>query len=301
MKVTHKAALEDTGKRLDIFLTEKETEWTRTQVKTWIQEGLVTINHQRAKASQKMKTDDVVEVEILEAKPLDLEAVKLDLDILYQDQDILIINKPSGLIVHPSHTVNEVTLVHGILAEVDDLEGVGDYLRPGIVHRLDKDTSGVLVIAKNKPALLHLQKALKEQKASRIYLALVDGVIPHQKGKIDAPIGRDPKKRQNMAVVKAGRASVTYFEVVERFKEHTLIECRLESGRTHQIRVHLNYIGYPIYGDPKYGYKRSISSHGQFLHAKTLGITHPKTLEYQEYSAPLPLYFEDFLNTLRKG
>ena len=287
------------GMRIDQFLKDQDVTWTRTQIKQWIDEGYVLVNGVRSKASYKVKTDDQIAIDVPEAQPLELEPVRLDLEIVYQDEALLVINKPSGLIVHPSSTSDEVTLVHGLLAEVEDLSAIGDSLRPGIVHRLDKDTSGLIVVAKTKEALLHLQKALKEHKAHREYLALVEGVIPHQKGKIDAPIGRDPKQRKNMAVVANGKPSITHFEVVERFDEHTLIRCHLESGRTHQIRVHLQYIGYPIYGDPKYGRRKTEQEYGQYLHATKLGFTHPTTDVFVEFESKLPEYFNDKLASLR--
>ncbi len=299
MPMSFNVSSEFQGVRLDRYLTEVNPSWTRTQVKQWIEHAYVSVNQAPTKASYKVKTDDSILVDVPDAKPLDIEAVDLDLDIVYQDDVLLVINKPSGLIVHPSTTSDEVTLVHGLLAEVEDIEAIGDRLRPGIVHRLDKDTSGLMVVAKTKAALLHLQNALKEHKANREYLALVEGIIPHQKGKIDAPIGRDPKQRKNMAVVASGKPSVTHFEVLERFPEHTLIRCRLESGRTHQIRVHLKYIGFPVYGDPKYGHRKTDSEYGQFLHATKLGFSHPMTKQYVEFECPLPDYFQIKLSDLR--
>ncbi len=299
MKTRFNVTEEEHGKRLDIMLVERNKDWTRTQIKQWIDEAYVTVNGVSSKSSYKVKVKDVIIVDVPDAKPLELEAVNLDLNIVYQDDVLLVIDKPSGLIVHPSSTSNAVTLVHGLLAEVDDLKDIGDRLRPGIVHRLDKDTSGLMVVAKDKDALLYLQKALKEHKAKREYIALVEGVVPHQKGKIDAPIGRDPKQRKNMSVVQGGKPSITHFEVIERFPEQTLIRCRLESGRTHQIRVHLKYIGFPVYGDPKYGRKKTDIEYGQFLHAERLGFNHPKSKEYLEFKSPLPDYFEAKLTELR--
>ena len=218
---------------------------------------------------------------------------------MYEDEDLLVVNKPSGLIVHPSETTEEDTLVHGLLYHIKDLQPIDDTLRPGIVHRIDKETSGLLVVAKNKEAMLALQEELKAQKTAREYVALVEGVIQHNKGKIDAPIGRHPKERKNMAVTAKGKASVTYFEVLERFEAHTLVKCSLESGRTHQIRVHMQYINHPIVGDPKYGLKKTDVTYGQYLHAATLGFTHPKTHKFLTFNQPLPDYFEEKLKTLR--
>lgn len=287
------------GWRLDKALSESGQPWSRTYLKQRFDAGEVLISGQKVKASQTVVGGECVEVICPEVKPIDVEPVDLSLEFLYEDDTVIVVNKPSGLTVHPSATQKEVTLVHGLLAQANQLAG-SDALRPGIVHRIDKETSGLLVVAKTNEALRHLQKSLKNHKMTRAYFALVDGVIPHDKGRIDAPIGRDKKQRQNMAVVAEGRASITHFEVVERFPAHTLVRCRLESGRTHQIRVHMRYIGYPIYGDPKYGQRRTDTKHGQFLHASTLGFEHPKTGEHLVFSAPLPDFFTAKLNALRQ-
>lgn len=285
--------------RLDKVLVETDQSFTRTRIKHLIDEGFITVNNEPTKPSYKVKTDDVITIRFPEEKTIDLTPVDLGLDIVYEDEDLLVVNKPSGLIVHPTETSQEDTLVHGLLYHIKDLQPIDDTLRPGIVHRIDKETSGLLVVAKNKPTLLALQTELKAQKTQREYVALVEGVIQHNKGKIDAPVGRHPKDRQNMTVTGKGKESVTYFEVLERFEAHTLVQCTLESGRTHQIRVHMQFINHPIVGDPKYGLRKTDTSYGQYLHAKTLGFTHPKTKAFMSFSKDLPDFFLEKLESLR--
>jgi 23S rRNA pseudouridine1911/1915/1917 synthase len=283
--------------RLDKVIVEKDPDLTRTAIKHLIEEAYILVNNEKTKPSYKVKTDDIITIKEKTVEPLTVEPVNLDLDFVYEDDDLIVVNKPSGLVVHPSHTVKEATLVHGILAQASIEDD--DTLRPGIVHRIDKETSGLLVVAKNKPTLLALQSELKARKTEREYIALVEGVIPHNHGKIDAPIGRDPKDRKLMNVNAKGKPSVTYFHVLERFETATLIACKLESGRTHQIRVHMQYINHPIVGDPKYGLRKTDTTHGQYLHAARLGFTHPKTKEMMQFEAPLPPFFNDKLNALR--
>jgi 23S rRNA pseudouridine1911/1915/1917 synthase len=285
-------------KRLDKVLVTLDVTLTRTHIKNLIDEGYILVNDHETKPSYKVKTGDKVIVNIKVEEPLNLEPVALNLDFVYEDDDVIVVNKPTGLVVHPAATVQDATLVHGLLSQAKNLE-TDDSFRPGIVHRIDKDTSGLLVVAKHKEALVFIQKELKARKTEREYVALVEGVIQHNKGKIDAPIGRDPKNRQNMTIHAKGRASVTYFNVLERFENHTLIACQLESGRTHQIRVHLKYINHPIVGDPKYGHKKTDIRYGQYLHAKSLGFTHPKTKEFMRFESDLPEYFLEKLNELR--
>ncbi len=296
-KMTTEEALE----RLDKTLMHHFEE-TRTTIQRWIEEGYVRVNHSvQTKASYKVKVDDVIELSVPEAKPLTLTPANIPLDCVFEDEHILIINKPAGLIVHPTPTTKENTLVHALLALPIDWGVFGETLRPGIVHRIDKDTSGLLVVAKTKPALLSLQAMLKKRTLKREYLALVEGVITHEKGTIDAPIGRHPKKRQQMSVVADGKEAITHFEVLERLAEHTLVRCQLESGRTHQIRVHMQYIGHPVYGDPLYGFRKHVLDSGQMLHAKRLTLEHPITHETLSVEAPLPEEFENVLATLRNA
>ncbi|MFP4287293.1 MAG: RluA family pseudouridine synthase [Candidatus Izemoplasmataceae bacterium] len=285
--------------RLDKVITKKDETMTRTAIKHLIEEAYILVNDEETKPSYKVKTGDVITIKEKIIEPLTITPVDLDLEFIYEDDDLIVVNKPSGLVVHPSHTVKEATLVHGILAQANVEDDAS--LRPGIVHRIDKETSGLLVVAKNKDTLLALQSELKARKTEREYIALVEGVIPHNNGKIDAPIGRDTKDRKLMSVTEKGKASITYFRVLERFDEHTLVACKLESGRTHQIRVHMQYIKHPIVGDPKYGHKKTDTTYGQYLHAESLGFTHPKTKEFMTFKAPLPEFFISKLESLRKS
>jgi len=287
---------EQAGKRLDAALSEMMNE-TRSTIQSWIKDGRVWQNGTLAKASTKVKVGDEITTEAPEVKALELTPVNLNLDIVYEDSDLLVINKPKGLTVHPSGTSDEVTLVHGLLYQVKDLGAFDDTIRPGIVHRLDKDTSGLLVVAKNKPALLKLQADLKERLVKREYYALVEGRIDPDKGMIEAPIGRHPTKRQSMSVIAGGKDAITHFEVVKRYLEMTLVKCQLETGRTHQIRVHFHHIGHPVYNDPKYSGKKG-EKDGQFLHAFRLSFLHPKTQAPLQFEIPLPEVFENFLKTL---
>lgn len=278
------------GERIDKYLAEVSEDWTRSQVQKWIKEGLAEVNGQPAKGNYRLSADDEVTLRVPPAVELNIQPEQMDLDVAYEDSDVIVINKPRGLVVHPGAGHYTGTLVNALLHHCQDLSGINGVLRPGIVHRIDKDTSGLLMVAKNDKAHLSLAHQLKEHTVNRKYLALVQGVIPHEKGTIDAPIGRDPKNRQQMAVVfENSKEAVTHFAVLERFAEHTLVELKLETGRTHQIRVHMKYIGYPLVGDPKYGPKGDQAEiEGQALHAAVLGFNHPRTEEYLEFTAPMP-------------
>ena len=287
---------EQTGQRLDAALTDL-TDETRSTIQNWIKEDRVWVNGQLAKASLKVKAGDTITYQTSEIKALELTPVNLNLAVVYEDDDLLVINKPRGLTVHPSGTSDEVTMVHGLLYQVKDLGAFDDTIRPGIVHRLDKDTSGLLLVAKNKKTLLALQKDLQDRLIKREYKALVEGRVDPDKGMIEAPIGRHPAKRQSMAVIAGGKDAITHFEVIHRYQEMTLLKCQLETGRTHQIRVHFHHIGHPVYNDPKYGGKKGLKD-GQFLHAFRLSFTHPTTKKALSFEAPLPDVFENFLKTL---
>ena len=287
---------EQTGQRLDAALTDL-TDETRSTIQNWIKEDRVWVNGQLAKASLKVKAGDTITYQTPEIKALELTPVNLNLAVVYEDDDLLVINKPRGLTVHPSGTSDEVTMVHGLLYQVKDLGAFDDTIRPGIVHRLDKDTSGLLLVAKNKKTLLALQKDLQDRFIKREYKALVEGRVDPDKGMIEAPIGRHPAKRQSMAVIAGGKDAITHFEVIHRYQEMTLLKCQLETGRTHQIRVHFHHIGHPVYNDPKYGGKKGLKD-GQFLHAFRLSFTHPTTKKALSFEAPLPDVFENFLKTL---
>jgi len=298
---TFKIELDDVNTRLDVWLTKKLAKWSRSFFEKLITDGGVAVNGKNVKPGYKLKMNDIVQVIIPKPKQLDVKAEKINLDILYEDEDIIVVNKARGMVVHPAAGNYTGTLVNALLEHsggtLSDINGV---IRPGIVHRIDKDTSGVLVVAKNNDSHGKLSEKLKEHDVQRVYVAVAEGVIAEDTGKIDAPIGRHPQERKKMAVnVKNGRRAVTYFKVLERFKSATLLELRLETGRTHQIRVHLSYIGHPLIGDTVYGRKKQqYDFHGQALHAKLLGFMHPRTGEYVEFSAEPPAEFNQLLERL---
>lgn len=291
---------EQAKERIDKAIASFDTDWSRTQIQNFIKDGHVLVNNEAAKSNYKVKEGDVILVSPPEAIPLDIVAENLNLEIVYEDEDVLVVYKPRGMVVHPAPGHTTGTLVNGLMYQVKDLSGINGVMRPGIVHRIDKDTTGLLMVAKNDVAHESLVDQLVKKTVTRKYTALVHGHIPHDKGTIDAPIGRDKKERQNMAVVDNGKHAVTHFRVLERFNKFTLVECQLETGRTHQIRVHMKYIGYPLAGDPKYGPKKTIDFDGQVLHAGVLGFIQPKTGEYLEFSYPLPEDFNNLLQDLKK-
>lgn len=292
-------AAEDLG-RIDKLLGSRLVAYSRSQVQSWLKENLVMVNGTPVKANYKVKKADLITITVPEPQELKLEAEDLPLEIVYQDEDVAVVNKPQGMVVHPSAGHPNGTLVNALLFHLKDLSTINDVIRPGIVHRIDKDTSGLLMIAKNDAAHEALAKQLKDKTSLRRYIALVHGNIPHDKGVIEAPIGRSKVDRKTQAVVEEGKPAVTHFEVLERFGDYTLIKLQLETGRTHQIRVHMQYIGYPVAGDPVYGPKKTLQGHGQFLHAQLLGFTHPRTGENMVFEAPLPEIFEKTLTDLRK-
>ncbi|HDR7514296.1 RluA family pseudouridine synthase [Bacillus mobilis] len=293
-------AEEQKSERIDKFVAEINSEWSRSQVQQWIKEDVVTVNGKSVKVNYKVKENDEITVTIPDPEELDIQAEDMNLEIYYEDADVLVVNKPRGMVVHPAPGHTSGTLVNGLMHHCTDLSGINGVMRPGIVHRIDKDTSGLLMVAKNDMAHESLVNQLVAKTVTRRYKAIVHGVIPHDKGTIDAPIARDKKERQSMTVDENGKHAVTHFQVLERFKDFTLVECRLETGRTHQIRVHMKYIGYPLAGDPKYGPKKTLDMNGQALHAGILGFDHPRTGEYIQFEAPIPEVFEDALNILRK-
>lgn len=292
---------EHAGSRIDKALTAVNPDWSRTQVQQWLKDGFVLVDGVRVKPNYKAKSGDKIMVEEPEPEELDVIAEDLNLEIVYEDKDVLVVNKPRGMVVHPAPGHTTGTVVNGLMHHCTDLSGINGVLRPGIVHRTDKDTSGLLMVAKNDQAHVSLVNQLVAKSVTRVYTALVHGHIPHDNGTIDAPIGRDQKDRQSMAVVDKGKHAVTHFKVLERFGNYTLVECRLETGRTHQIRVHMKYIGYPLVGDPKYGPKKTLEFGGQVLHAGTLGFDHPATGEYMEFTSPLPEDFTTLLEKVRKS
>jgi len=288
------------GLRLDKVLAELLEGKTRTYILKMIEEEKILVNGKPFKPSQKASMGDEITVLDIEPKPLELKAMDLNLDIVYEDSDVAVVNKPKGMVVHPGAGNFEGTLVSGLLYELDDLSEIGGVIRPGIVHRIDKDTTGLLMIAKNDMACLSLQEQLKNHSCKRKYHALVYGEIEENRGKITAPIARSKEDRKKMAVDKDGKNAVTHFTVLKRFKGFTYIECELETGRTHQIRVHLDYIGHPLVGDKVYGRRKVIGDCGQFLHAKTIGFVHPRTKEWMEFDSEIPQYMKDFMSTLEE-
>lgn len=285
--------------RLDKVLTEQLSDYTRSQIQQWLKEDAVLLNNQPMKANYKVKSGEVFQIVIPEPVSLDLLPENLPLDIVYQDEDVAVVNKPQGMVVHPSAGHPDGTLVNALLYHLKDLSSINEVIRPGIVHRIDKNTSGLLMIAKNDVTHEALAKQLKDKTSLRKYIALVHGNIPHDKGTINAPIGRSKSDRKKQAVIEEGKSAVTHFTVLERFGEFTLVELQLETGRTHQIRVHMQYIGFPVAGDPVYGPRKTLAGNGQYLHAKLLGFNHPRTGEQMVFEAPLPEIFEKKLEKLR--
>lgn len=291
--------IKDAGVRLDKALADL-TELTRSQANEAIKKGEVLVNGKVVKAKYAVKEGDEIIYHLPEEEVLEILAEDIPLEIIYEDQDVAVVNKPQGMVVHPSAGHTSGTLVNALMHHIKDLSSINGVVRPGIVHRIDKDTSGLLMIAKNDNAHRSLAAELKDKKSLRQYLAIVHGNLPNDRGVIEAPIGRSDKDRKKQAVIAGGRDALTRFKVLERFGHYTLVELTLETGRTHQIRVHMAYIGHPVAGDPLYGPKKSLKSNGQFLHAATLGFTHPTTKEEMVFSAEVPEIFEKTLDDLRK-
>lgn len=289
------------GIRIDKYLSLVMEDKSRSYIQGLIDEGKVTVNNKTAKSNLKLKKNDLVKGLIPDPVELKVEAEDIPLDILYEDEDVIVVNKAQGMVVHPASGNTKGTLVNAILNHCKDLSGINGVIRPGIVHRIDKDTSGVLVIAKNDNSHNKLAEQLKDHSMTRVYIALVEGVIKKDQGTVDANLGRHPIDRKKIAVVKEGRRAVTHYKVLERLDKYTLVECRLETGRTHQIRVHMAHIGHPLVGDPVYGYKKQkFNLEGQLLHAKILGFIHPTSGRYMEFESKLPDYFNKVIEILRK-
>jgi 23S rRNA pseudouridine1911/1915/1917 synthase len=287
--------------RIDKVLSDVQDDWSRSQLQGWIKEGIVLVNGNAVKSNYKCSAGDQIELLVPEPEIYEVEAEELNLDIVYEDSDVLVVNKPRGMVVHPAPGNYSGTLVNGLMAHCKDLSGINGVLRPGIVHRIDKDTTGLLMVAKNDKAHESLVQQLIDKTTTRKYKAIVHGVLPHDFGTIDAPIGRDKSDRQKMTVTdENSRDAVTHFNVLERFTNFSLVECQLETGRTHQIRVHMKYIGFPLAGDPKYGPRKTLDIQGQALHAEVLGFDHPRTGEYMEFSAEMPEDMSQLLDYLRK-
>lgn len=286
----------DINKRIDNFIAEK-TDLTRSYVQKLIEQGNIKINEKVPKVSYKVQLNQEINITIREAKLLEIKPEKIELDILYEDNDVIVINKPKGMVVHPAAGNYSGTLVNAIMEHCgNNLSEINGVIRPGIVHRIDKDTSGVLVVAKNNNAHLKLAEQLKEHSMNRIYVAVVSGNLKNDEGTIDKPIARNPKNRKKMAVVYGGREAITHYKVIKRLADCTIVELKLETGRTHQIRVHMASIGHPLLGDAVYGNgKNKYGFIGQALHAKVLGFIHPSTGKYIEFSSELPIEFQKLL------
>lgn len=290
------------NKRIDVVVTAHFADTSRSHVQKWLADGLVSVNDKVVKANYKVQFDDCICVKPETPKEVALLAEDIPLDVVYEDRDVIVINKPRGLVVHPAAGNEAGTLVNALLQHCRDLSGINGELRPGIVHRLDKDTSGVMVAAKSDQAHVGLAAQIKERSAGRTYIAIVHGNVKEEQGVIKAPIGRHPVDRKKMAVVfQNSKEAITDFQVLERFGNYTVVQCKLRTGRTHQIRVHMAYIGHPVVGDPKYGPAKShFAINGQALHSATLHFVHPVTGEALEFSAPLPEDMQAILAELRK-
>lgn len=300
MNREYELTAEESGQRLDKYLAGEMTDLSRSRIKELVQAGEVLLNGKKSKVSYKVQKGDLIQVTVLPLEPLKLEAENIPLDIVYEDEDVIVVNKPQGMVVHPAAGHPSHTLVNALLYHTRDLADSPEGFRPGIVHRIDKDTSGLLMVAKNAAARESLEKQLAAKSNKRQYLAIVHGNFAEEEGTIDAPIGRNPKDRKQMAVVEKGKSAVTHFKVLEQYQGYSLVECQLETGRTHQIRVHMAYIGHPLAGDPLYGPRKTLPGHGQFLHAKTLGFEQPSTGEWLEFSVQPTEIFQQTVADLRK-
>lgn len=290
----------DQGTRIDKYLAEVFIDKSRSFIQGLIEKECVKVNGKIPKSNYKLKVSDEVEVEIKEPEVLKVDAEDIPLDILYEDKDVIVVNKVQGMVVHPAPGNYNGTLVNALLFHCKDLSSINGVIRPGIVHRIDKDTSGVLVIAKNDEAHNKLSEQLKDHSMKREYYALVEGRLKNEKGTIDKPLARSKKDRLKIGIVQGGKRAVTHYEVIERYNGYTLIKCILETGRTHQIRVHMASIGFPLAGDPLYGFKKQrFKLNGQMLHAKTLGFIHPTKNTYVEFTTELPNYFKDVIDKLK--
>lgn len=288
------------GERIDKYLSQVFQDKSRSYLQGLIQKGNILINDKEIKSNYKLKSYDEIKVILPEPLELKVDAEDIELEIIYEDEDVIVINKPQGMVVHPAPGNYNGTLVNALLFHCKDLSTINGVIRPGIVHRIDKDTTGILVVAKNDNSHNFLSEQLKNHSMKREYYALVEGRIKNDNGTIDKPLARSKKDRLKIAIVEGGRRAVTHYEVKERFKNTTLVKCVLETGRTHQIRVHMASIGYPLIGDPLYGFKKQkYKLDGQTLHAKTLGFIHPTKKEYMEFTSKLPQYFSDLLEKLR--
>lgn len=293
---------DEVGKRIDSYLSNKDDEISRVAVQRLIKNDKILVNGKSTKASYKVQKNDSIKVEEEKPKEISLKPQDIPVEIIYEDKDIIVVNKPKGMVVHPANGNPDGTLVNSLMSICkDSLSGIGGEIRPGIVHRLDKDTSGVIVVAKNDKAHINLSEQIKNHKVEKTYIALVKGVVKANEATIDMPIGRSTKDRKKMAVTKTGKNAITHFKVIKRFHNYTLLEVKIETGRTHQIRVHLSQIGYPIVGDTTYSNgKNEWGIKGQCLHAKSLKFKHPITGKEMFLEAKMPEYFEEVINELDK-
>ena len=292
---------EEKGKRLDTYIPSVDTDITRTSAQRLIEDGNILVNGKNAKVSYKIQENDKISVEIPEPKQIELKAQNIPIEIVYEDSDIIVVNKPKGMVVHPANGNPDGTLVNAIMAICkDSLSGIGGEIRPGIVHRIDKDTSGLLIVAKNDNAHVKMSEQIKNHEVKKTYIALVRGVFKENEATIDMPIGRSTSDRKKMAVNKNGKNAITHIKVLKRFDKYTLLKVNIETGRTHQIRVHLSHIGYPIVGDYTYSNgKNEFDVIGQCLHAQKLEFKHPITQKDMCLEAELPQYFKDILDKLK--
>jgi 23S rRNA pseudouridine1911/1915/1917 synthase len=288
------------NKRLDSYIAEEKSELSRTTIKRLLENAQILVNGTKQKASYKPETGDLIQINMPELCKTELVAQDIPVPVIYEDKDIIVVNKPKGMVVHPANGNPDKTLVNAILAMCkDSLSGIGGEIRPGIVHRLDKDTSGLLIVAKNDLAHINMSKQIQDRQVIKKYIALVRGIVPEDEATIDMPIARSKKDRKKMAVDKDGKNAVTHFKVLKRYDKYTLLELKIDTGRTHQIRVHMSYIGHPVVGDTTYSNgKNEFGIEGQMLHAKYLEFKHPITGETLKLEAPLPQYFENVLKKL---
>ena len=291
---------EDKGQRLDTYIAKIDENITRTSAQRLIEEENILVNGKKQKVSYKIQNNDKITIEIPDPKQIELKAQNIPLDVIYEDSDIIVINKPKGMVVHPANGNPDGTLVNAILSRCkDSLSGIGGEIRPGIVHRLDKDTTGLLIVAKNDKSHVKMSEQIKNHEVKKTYIALVRGVLKENEATINMPIGRSNTDRKKMAVVKNGKNAITHIKVIKRYNKYTLLEINIETGRTHQIRVHLSHIGFPVVGDYTYSNgKNEFGIIGQCLHAKALDFKHPITQKEIHLEAPLPEYFRDILNKL---
>lgn len=297
-----KYIVNESGRRLDAYISSQDEEITRTSAQRLIEQGNILVNGKKQKVSYKVSNGDIITIEEVKPQEIELKAQEIPIEIIYEDTDIIIVNKPKGMVVHPANGNPDGTLVNAIMAICkDSLSGIGGEIRPGIVHRLDKDTSGLLIVAKNDKAHVNMSEQIKNHEVKKTYIALVRGCIKENEATIDMPIGRSNSDRKKMAVNKNGKNAVTHIKVLKRYDKYTLLEINIETGRTHQIRVHLSHIGFPVIGDYIYSNgKNEFGVVGQCLHAKELEFKHPISGNHMKLQAPLPEYFEDILKKLDK-